>query len=275
LAVEGHVAASTQNQSLSALLFLYREVLEKDFGWLEDVVRANKPKHLPEVFTLEEVESILGQLSGRRWLMAMQVYGGGLRLNECLSLRVKDLDFERLQVVVRDAKGQKDRVTLLPQVVVEPLKQHLVRVREAHELALREGYAGVALPYALAEKYPHADREWGWQYVYPAVARPAQRGSAAPSPGRVVPAKGRTRRASEVGDQEARRVPHVQTQFRHALAGHGDRYPDGPGAVGAQGREHDADLHPRVEVERLCRAEPGRQAHGAPLAASGDRETQR
>lgn len=168
LAVDRHVAASTQNQALSALLFLYRHVLDKDFGWLDDVVRANKPKQLPVVFTPEEAVAIIGEMSGVRWLMAMQLYGGGLRHSECLHLRVKDLDFDRLQVTVRDGKGAKDRVTLLPQTVVEPLRQHLARVREAHERALLEGYGGVYLPYALAGKYPNADRQWGWQYVYPA-----------------------------------------------------------------------------------------------------------
>ena len=168
LAVEGRVAASTQNQALSALLFLYREVLERDFGWLDDVVRAQKPKRLPVVYTPEEAMGIIGELSGRRWLMAMQLYGGGLRLHECVTQRVKDLDFDRLEVTVRDGKGEKDRVTLLPEALAEPLKQHLLRVQEAHESALAEGYAGVELPYALAQKYPHADREWAWQYVYPA-----------------------------------------------------------------------------------------------------------
>ena len=169
LAVDGQVAASTQNQALSALLFLYREVLEREFGWLEDVVRAKKPKRLPVVYTPEEAMAVIEELQGVRWLMGTQIYGGGLRLNECLRLRVKDLDFERLQVTVREGKGDKDRVTLLPETLVEPLKQHLIRVREEHERAVREGYAGVELPYALARKYPRADREWGWQYVYPAA----------------------------------------------------------------------------------------------------------
>jgi len=168
LAVVGRVSASTQNQALSALLFLYREVLERDFGWLEDVVRANKPKRLPAVFTPEEAVAIINELAGVRWLMGMQLYGGGLRLMECLRLRVKDVDFERLQITVRDGKGEKDRATLLPQTIVEPLKKHLGQMRDAHERAMREGYGGVELPYALARKYPHAEREWGWQYVYPA-----------------------------------------------------------------------------------------------------------
>jgi integron integrase len=168
LAVEGHVAASTQNQALSALLFLYREVLERDFGWLDDVVRAKKPKRLPVVYTPEEAMAIIEELREVRWLMGMLLYGGGLRLMECHRLRVKDVEFERLQVTVREGKGDKDRVTLLPEAAVEALKQHLEHVRQAHERALREGYGGVELPYALARKYPNLDREWGWQYVFPA-----------------------------------------------------------------------------------------------------------
>lgn len=169
LAVAGHVAASTQNQALSALLFLYRTVLQREFGWLNDVVRAKKPKRLPVVFSPEEAMGVLGQLEGVRWLMGMLLYGAGLRLEECLRLRVKDPDFERLQITVRDAKGEKDRLTLLPGVIVDAMKEHLVRVRQQHERALRDGYGGVELPYALERKYPQADREWGWQYVFPAV----------------------------------------------------------------------------------------------------------
>ena len=173
LAVEGRVAASTQNQALSALLFLYREVLERDFGWLDDVVRAKKPKRLPVVFTPEEAMAIVEELEGQRWLMGMLLYGGGLRLMECLRLRVKDLDFDRLQVTVREGKGDKDRVTLLPEAALEPLRRHLEQVELGHERALSEGYAGVELPYALARKYPNLDREWGWQYVFP-TPRPSQ-----------------------------------------------------------------------------------------------------
>ena len=143
LAVAGHVAASTQNQALSALLFLYRTVLQREFGWLDNVVRAKKPKRLPVVFSPEEAMGVLGQLQGVRWLMGMLLYGAGLRLEECLRLRVKDLDVERLQITVRDAKGEKDRVTLLPGVIVDALKEHLVRVGQQHERALRDGYGGV------------------------------------------------------------------------------------------------------------------------------------
>jgi integron integrase len=168
LAVDARVAASTQNQALSALLFLYREVLEREFGWLDGVVRAQRPKRLPVVYTPEEAMAIIEELQGVRWLMGMLLYGGGLRLMEDLRLRVKDLDFEHLQVTVREGKGDKDRTTLLAEAAVEPLKRHLVQVREAHERALRDGYGGVELPYALARKYPQAEREWAWQYVFPA-----------------------------------------------------------------------------------------------------------
>jgi integron integrase len=168
LAVDARVAASTQNQALSALLFLYREVLACEFGWLEGVVRAKKAKRLPVVYTPEEAMAIIEELQGVRWLMGILLYGGGLRLMECLRLRVKDLDFEHLQVTVREGKGDKDRTTLLAEAAVEPLKRHLVQVRQAHERALREGYGGVELPYALARKYPQAEREWAWQYVFPA-----------------------------------------------------------------------------------------------------------
>ena len=169
LAVDGHVAASTQNQALSALLFLYREVLDHDFGWLDNVVRASKPKRLPEVYSPEEARLVINKLGGLRWLMGMLLYGGGLRVMECLRLRIKDLGFERLQVTVRDGKGEKDRVTLLPERVTGRLRQHIASVRERHEQAMRNGYGGVELPYALARKYPNAASEWGWQYVFPAV----------------------------------------------------------------------------------------------------------
>ena len=172
LAVDRHVSASTQNQALSALLFLYREVLERDFGWLDHVVRAKRPKRIPAVFTHAQSIAILDRLRGVHWLVSKLLYGSGLRGIEALRLRVKDLDFDRLQITIRDAKGQKDRVTILPKTIVEPLKEHLVKVRRLHEQAMRDGYGGVELPDALARKYPGAPFEWGWQYVFPA-ARPS------------------------------------------------------------------------------------------------------
>lgn len=169
LAVERNVAASTQNQALSAVLFLYREVLKIDLPWMGDITRAKKPTRLPVVFTRDEVKRLLAQLEGTTWLMASLIYGSGLRIMECARLRVKDIDFHYEQLMIRDAKGQKDRVTMLPASLLEPLRTHLARVRILHERDLTEGYGRVYLPYALAQKYPNADREWGWQYVFPAA----------------------------------------------------------------------------------------------------------
>ena len=171
LAVQRNVSASTQNQALNALLFLYRDVLKIQLPWLDEVQRAKKPQHLPVVFTREEVRALLAQLEGTRWLMAMLTYGAGLRLLECLRLRVKDVDFEYLQILIRDAKGQKDRVTVLPKTLIEPLRTHLLKVKQLHESDLRAGYGSVHLPFALATKYPSAEREWGWQYVFPSSRR--------------------------------------------------------------------------------------------------------
>lgn len=167
LAVEGRVAASTQNQAKSALLFLYREVLEAELPWLENVEQAKVPKRLPVVLTREEVQLILAQLEGQHWLVANLLYGAGLRILEALRLRVKDVDFARREILVRDGKGFKDRVTMLPQALAAPLKQHLARVKALHEQDLAEGYGAVFMPNALERKYPSAAREWGWQYVFP------------------------------------------------------------------------------------------------------------
>ncbi len=171
LAIRRNVSASTQNQALNAILFLYRDVLKIQLPWLDDVQRAKKPQHLPVVFTREEVRALLAQLDGTLWLMAMLTYGAGLRLLECLRLRVKDIDFQYQQILIRDAKGQKDRITVLPKTLVEPLRTHLLKVKQLHESDLRAGYGNVYLPFALATKYPSADREWGWQYVFPSSRR--------------------------------------------------------------------------------------------------------
>ena len=139
--------------------------------WVDHVERARKPQKLPVVFTREEVRAVLGRLRGESWLMASLLYGSGLRLMECVRLRVKDLDFERLQLTVREGKGGKDRVTMLPGPLVEPLRRQLERARALHEADVREGFGRVHLPYALARKYPNAEREWCWQYVFPASKR--------------------------------------------------------------------------------------------------------
>lgn len=171
LAVRGNVAAATQNQALNAILFLYRDVLKIDVPWMNDIQRAKKPERLPVVFTRDEVKCLLAQLEGTTWLMASLIYGSGLRLMECVRLRVKDVDFHYQQLLIRDAKGQKDRVTMIPERLLESLRTHLTRVHELHRQDLADGYGQVHLPYALARKYPNAEREWGWQYVFPARQR--------------------------------------------------------------------------------------------------------
>lgn len=171
LAVQGRVAASTQNQAKSALLFLYREVLERDLPWLEDVERAKAPKRLPVVLTQEEAQTVLSRLKGTHWLVAGLLYGSGLRIMEALRLRVKDLEFTRGEILVREGKGFKDRVTMLPTMLVEPLKAHLKQVKVLHDQDVAEGFGEVYLPYALDRKYPNAAREWGWQYVFPSKNR--------------------------------------------------------------------------------------------------------
>jgi integron integrase len=166
LAREGKVAASTQNQALSALLFLYKEVLKKEIGSLDQVERAKRPAKLPVVLSRDEVRRLLGELSGTARLMASLLYGSGLRLMECVRLRVKDIDFAYAQVTVRDAKGGKDRVTMLPVELVNSLQKHLAKTGAQHEQDLEDGYGSVHLPFALERKFPGAHREWIWQYVF-------------------------------------------------------------------------------------------------------------
>jgi integron integrase len=169
LAVKGKVAASTQNQALSALLFLYREVLGVDLPWLEGLVRAKPPQRLPVVLTREEVRTVLGKLDGVPRLMALLLYGAGLRLLECCRLRVHDVDFAANQIAIRDGKGNKDRLTMLPAAIKTDLAAHIAHAHEQHHADLRQGAGWVELPWALARKYPNAGREWGWQWVFPAT----------------------------------------------------------------------------------------------------------
>lgn len=171
LAVGRNVSGSTQNQALAALLFLYKQVLGVNLPWLDDIVRAKKPKHLPVVLTRDEVARVLDELSGVQWLVANLLYGAGLRLLEALRLRVKDIDFARGELLVRDGKGQKDRVTMLPQRLILPLQEHLQKVAVLHRVDLAEGFGRANLPFALARKYPNAAAEWGWQFVFPSGNR--------------------------------------------------------------------------------------------------------
>jgi len=167
LAVRERVSASTQNQALNALLFLYKVVLEKPVEFPIDSVRARRTKHVPTVLAREEVQQVLGCMSGRYKLMAQLMYGSGLRAMECTRLRIKDLDFAHRQIVVRDAKGGKDRYTILPESAIPALQEHLIWVRQLHTEDLRQGYGRTYLPYALDRKYPGADQEWIWQYAFP------------------------------------------------------------------------------------------------------------
>lgn len=167
LAVDRKVSASTQNQAKSAILFLYKEVLEINLPWLENITQAKTPQRLPVVLTVSEVQSVLSHISGTWRIMANLLYGSGLRLMECVRLRVKDIDFEMKQIVVRDGKGFKDRITMLPDSVADQLKNHLAGVEELHRHDLQNGYGEAWLPQALARKYPSAAKDWGWQYVFP------------------------------------------------------------------------------------------------------------
>jgi integron integrase len=169
LAVRGRVASSTQNQALNALLFLYREVLELELPWLDGLVRAKRPEHLPVVLTRDETQAVIQALDGVPHLMALLLYGAGLRLLECCRLRVQDLDLATNQITVRDGKGGKDRMTMLPAAVKEGLARHIERTRKQHARDLAHGAGWVELPWALGRKYPNAGREWGWQWVFPAT----------------------------------------------------------------------------------------------------------
>jgi len=234
LAVERHVAAATQNQALAALLFLYDAVLGEPLGDLEAaegaregngrggmdrLVRAKQPKRLPVVLTREEVERVLSEMRGTHRLAAMLLYGSGLRLRECLRLRVKDLDFGQRHIVVREGKGGKDRVTLFPEVLHEPMERHLTREKLRYESELDEGTAAVSMPGALGRKYPNAEREWGWRYVFPAP-RPSEDPRSGQtllhhaSPSALQKAVRRANRRAEVAKHV---TPHV---FRHSFATH-------------------------------------------------------
>jgi len=169
LATRGRVSASTQNQALSSVLFLYREVLKLEVKWVEGVVRAKRPVRLPVVLTRQEVATILQLHRGTQQITASLMYGAGLRLMECVRLRVKDLEMTKNEITVRDGKGRKDRVTVLPTRLKRPLAEHLRNVRQQHEEDLRNGGGSVEVPFAIARKYPRAPWEWGWQWVFPAT----------------------------------------------------------------------------------------------------------
>jgi integron integrase len=171
LAVKHKVSASTQNQELSALLFLYRHVIGREIGDLGDVIRARKPKRVPVVMTREEVKLVLDNLADDKWLAASLMYGAGLRLMECMRLRVQDIDVLKNQILVRNGKGAKDRITMLPDSLKIPLRSHLVSVKAIHDRDLNDGWGRVEMPDALDRKYPNAPKEWRWQWAFPQANR--------------------------------------------------------------------------------------------------------
>ena len=171
LANERTVAASTQNQALSAIMFLYRYVLQKEIVFPSDIVRANKPERLPTVLSHTEAMSVINNMNGVPQLITKLLYGSGLRIMECMRLRIKDIDFENHQLAIREGKGENDRMTILPDSLIPTLKMHLETVRAIHHVDLTEGYGEVFLPYALARKHPNASKDFAWQYVFPSSTR--------------------------------------------------------------------------------------------------------
>ena len=235
LAVDRNVAASTQNQALSAILFLYRDVLEQDLPWLDDMVRSKRTARLPVVLTREEVRAVLQRMGGVPRLMAILLYGAGLRLLECARLRVKDVDFARSQITVRAGKGDNDRVTMLPAAVKAALVKHLEVVKRQHEVDLAHGAGWVELPWALARKYPNAGREWPLAVGLPGDAdlRPPEYRAAPPPPSPRVGPPGSGQGCGEARrDRQARQLAHLSPLVRDAPARGAPRYPYRPRALG-------------------------------------------
>ena len=268
LAVHAQVSASTQNQALCALVFLYRHVLGQNLGWLDDVVRAKRPQRLPVVLTRPEVKALRGALEGVHWILASLLYGAGLRLLECLRLRVKDIDFASHQILLREGKGNKDRRTMLPAAVHEPLAAHLEHVRQRHQHDLAHGFGRVYVPIALQRKYPHANSEWGWQWAFPS------------SQISLDPRSGEHRRHHLHESVLQRAVKEAACNIelikpanchtlRHSFATHlledGLRYPHHTGTPRASGCEDNDDLHPRAEPWWAR----GLQPHGPSLSRVG------
>jgi integron integrase len=219
LAVKEKVSASTQNQALSALLFLCRYVLDRRVGDLGEVIRARKPRHVPVVMTREEVKAVLANLAGDKWLMSSLMYGAGLRLMECLRLRIQDIDFARNEILIRDGKGAKDQITMLPESLKILLQEHLKKVNALHARDLADGWGRVELPYALDRKYPNASAEWRWQWVSPQEIR--WKNSKTGQEGRHHVHETILQRAVREAVRKSNIVKHVGCHtFRHSFATH-------------------------------------------------------
>lgn len=256
LAVERNVAASTQNQALAAVLFLYREVLAIELPWLEKVTRAKRPQRLPTVLTRREVQSLLLHVQGEAGLVVRLLYGTGMRLMEGVRLRVKDVDLERREITVREGKGNKDRVTMLPDALVAPMQEHLARRRALYDKDAAAGRAQVFMPDALAQKYPKAAVQWAWQYVFVAAGLSKD------------PRSGETRRhhldelqvqrqVTRCGERQHRQAgiaAYSAAFFRDASAGNRFGYPYRTGIAWSLRREHDDDLHACAQSRRQGRA---------------------
>jgi len=219
LAAHGNVSASTQNQALSAITFLYRHVLNMELEFPADTIRPDRSKHLPVVLTPQEARQVISNLNGLPKLMTKVLYGSGLRIMECLRLRVKDLDFGNRQIVLRDGKGEKDRFTILPDSIIEDLQAHLIVVRAIHEKDLKEGFGETSLPYALERKYKSASKEWLWQYVFPASARSLDPNSKREKRHHLDPSmlQKAIRKAAQSAKINKQITPHT---FRHSFATH-------------------------------------------------------
>lgn len=264
LAVARRVSPSTQNQALNALVFLYKHVLQRPLGHIGNAARAKPRERLPVVFTPSEVQAIVSRLDGLARVIVCLLYGSGLRLMECLRLRIKDIDFERNEITVRDGKGGKDRVTILSSAIKDDLRGCIQRSKNLHDYDLAEGYGEVSLPHALDKKYPRAARELCWQYVFPAerrsvhpISRKIKRHHVLPGIARLHSAARQTRHDRR-RRPETRKLPHLPALVRDAHPGKRLRHSDRPGITRPQGRQHHHDLHARRESRRPWRAQPAR-----------------